>query len=84
MSALGQLFGSAELPVLARSETVAESVFFDLSRPEQDPFGGRSGAQSQVVKDVGDVPTAVDNTDNLDDAGTLPVEDKIPAVRNQS
>ena len=63
-----------------RSETVAESVFFDLSRPEQYPFGGR-GAQSQVVNDVGEVPTAVDNTDNLDDAGTLPVEDKILAVR---
>jgi hypothetical protein len=42
------------------------------------------GAQSQVVKNVRDVPTAVDNTDNLDDAGTLRVEDKMVAVRKQS
>ena len=72
-----------------RSEAVAESVFFDPSRHEQYPFRGTnwrrgSGVQSQVVKNVGDVPTAVDNTDNLDDAGTLPVEDKILTVRKQS
>ncbi len=42
------------------------------------------GAQSQVVENVGDVPAAVDNTDNLDDTGTLPVEDKKLAVRKQS
>jgi hypothetical protein len=72
------------MTAVGRSETVPESVFFDLSRPEQYPFGGRVGAQSQVVKNVGDVPAAVDNTDNLDDAGTLPVEDKILAVRNRS
>jgi hypothetical protein len=65
---------------VGRSETVAEGVFF-ISRQQ---LAAGSGAQSQVVKNVGDVPTAVDNTDNLDDAGTLPLEDKIVAVRKQS
>ena len=70
------------------SETVAESNVFSIRRGLSSthlsaPMAAGSGAQSQVVKNVGDVPTAVDDTDNLDDTGTLPVEDKILAVRKQ-
>lgn len=65
---------------LRRSLKVCSSICRGLSSAH---LAAGSGAQSQVVKDVGDVPTAVDNTDNLDDAGTLPVEDKILAVRKQ-
>jgi len=37
----------------------------------------------QLVKDVGDVPAAVNHTDNLDHAGTFAVEDVIVPLREQ-
>jgi hypothetical protein len=37
----------------------------------------------QLVKDVGDVPAAVNHTDNLDHAGTFAVEDEIVTMREQ-
>ena len=40
--------------------------------------------RSQFVKYVRDVPAAVDDADNLDDAGTLAVENEIVAVREHS
>jgi hypothetical protein len=44
----------------------------------------RSPGLSQLIKNVRDVPAAVDDPDNLDDAGTLAVEDQIVTVRQQS
>ena len=38
-------------------------------------MGGLERPLSQLVKNVGDVPAAVNDTDNLEDAGTLAVED---------
>jgi hypothetical protein len=37
----------------------------------------------QLVKNVGDVSAAMNHTHNLDHAGTLAVEDKIVAMREQ-
>jgi hypothetical protein len=65
---------------IGRSETVADSLFSIrrglISTQLATPIGGGIGAQSQVVENVGNVPAPVDNTDNLDDAGTLTVEDQ--------
>jgi hypothetical protein len=69
---------------LRRSRKVCPSIRRGLSGTHCPvSIGGGVGAQSQVVKNVWDVPTAVDDTDNLDDSGTLPVEDKILAVCKQ-
>ena len=37
----------------------------------------------QLVKNVGDVPAAMNHTHNLDLAGTLAVEDKVVTMREQ-
>ena len=88
MAALVQACRTLDRPELAglrRSPKVCSSIRRGLSSTHfAVSIGGGVGAQSQVVKNVGDVPTVVDNTDNLDDARTLPVEDKILAVRKQS
>ena len=87
MSALRQQSVVAQVPLLAglrRSPKVCSSIRRGLSSTHfAVSIGGGIWAQSQVVENVGDVPTAVDDTDNLDDAGTLTVEDQILAVRKQ-
>jgi hypothetical protein len=46
-------------------------------------MGGLERPLSQLVKNVRDIPAAVNDTDNLDDAGTLAVENKVVAMHEK-
>jgi hypothetical protein len=43
----------------------------------------RGRGLSQFVKDVGDVPAAVNHTDNFNHAGTFAVEDEVVTMGEQ-
>ena len=77
-------YPTAKKPITAEYQNrMHVSLRFKLRYYDATCFNAHLVRRSQFVENVGYVPAAVDDPDNLDHAWTLAVENKIVTVREQ-